>query len=211
MSRLHQVAAITACVAVIGCGGFSLVTIRKGPIPKPAQTPEVEGKPGHCGVERWAIKTLTDPQAAKVSFRAHPVTIAALRRLPAPKLLGSSRIAPTELQAFTVSATLVAWKLEGDLDFHLVLQDEHGATMIAEIPSPTCTQHSRVRAQVLLARSTTQAALGTPSSVRFLTVKRAVQVTGVGFFDFLHGQRGVAPNGIELHPVTQIVFAKGSP
>jgi hypothetical protein len=26
-------------------------------------------------------------------------------------------------------------------------------------------------------------------------------IEGVGFLDFLHGQRGVAPNGIELHPV----------
>jgi hypothetical protein len=26
-------------------------------------------------------------------------------------------------------------------------------------------------------------------------------VTGVGFFDAMHGQAGVAPNGIELHPV----------
>ncbi len=29
---------------------------------------------------------------------------------------------------------------------------------------------------------------------------RAV-VVGVAFFDFLHGQSGVAPNGIELHPI----------
>jgi hypothetical protein len=33
-----------------------------------------------------------------------------------------------------------------------------------------------------------------------------VRVTGVGFFDFLHGQRGVAPNGIELHPVLEVEF-----
>ena len=26
-------------------------------------------------------------------------------------------------------------------------------------------------------------------------------ITGVGFFDFQHGRRGVAPNAIELHPV----------
>ena len=26
-------------------------------------------------------------------------------------------------------------------------------------------------------------------------------IDGVGFFDRLHGQAGVAPNGIELHPV----------
>jgi hypothetical protein len=31
-----------------------------------------------------------------------------------------------------------------------------------------------------------------------------VEVTGVGFFDFMHEQRGVAPNGIELHPVLDI-------
>ena len=31
------------------------------------------------------------------------------------------------------------------------------------------------------------------------------QVTGVAFFDFLHGQTGVAPNGIELHPVLDFI------
>jgi hypothetical protein len=33
-----------------------------------------------------------------------------------------------------------------------------------------------------------------------------VTVTGVGFFDRIHGQTGVAPNGIELHPVLDIQF-----
>ena len=33
-----------------------------------------------------------------------------------------------------------------------------------------------------------------------------IRVTGVGFFDYLHGQRGVAPNGIELHPVLDVEF-----
>jgi len=33
-----------------------------------------------------------------------------------------------------------------------------------------------------------------------------VTVTGVGFFDFLHGQTGVAPNGIELHAVLDVQF-----
>jgi len=36
-----------------------------------------------------------------------------------------------------------------------------------------------------------------------------VTVVGVGFFDILHGQTGVAPNAIELHPVLQICFGKG--
>ena len=33
-----------------------------------------------------------------------------------------------------------------------------------------------------------------------------VTVTGVAFFDILHGQEGVAPNGIELHPILAISF-----
>ncbi len=31
-------------------------------------------------------------------------------------------------------------------------------------------------------------------------------VTGVGFFDFKHGQSGVAPNAIELHPILAIRY-----
>lgn len=35
------------------------------------------------------------------------------------------------------------------------------------------------------------------------------RVTGVAFFDYQHGQTGVAPNAIELHPVLE--FACLSP
>jgi hypothetical protein len=34
-------------------------------------------------------------------------------------------------------------------------------------------------------------------------------VTGVAFFDFQHGQTGVAPNGIELHPILAFTCATG--
>jgi hypothetical protein len=33
-----------------------------------------------------------------------------------------------------------------------------------------------------------------------------VTVTGVAFFDTQHGQEGVAPNAIELHPILTITF-----
>jgi hypothetical protein len=42
-------------------------------------------------------------------------------------------------------------------------------------------------------------------------VNQPVQITGVGFFDFIHGQTGVAPNGIELHPVLSISFGIETP
>jgi hypothetical protein len=51
------------------------------------------------------------------------------------------------------------------------------------------------------ARSAIIAACGQPSSSHFTDLNGTATVTGVGFFDFPHGQTGVAPNAIELHPV----------
>jgi len=31
-----------------------------------------------------------------------------------------------------------------------------------------------------------------------------VRITGVECFDYIHGQRGVVPNGVELHPVLNV-------
>jgi hypothetical protein len=44
-------------------------------------------------------------------------------------------------------------------------------------------------------------ACGQLSSSEFDYLRGTATVTGVGFFDFNHGQTGVAPNAIELHPV----------
>jgi len=33
-----------------------------------------------------------------------------------------------------------------------------------------------------------------------------VRITGVGFFDYVRNQRGVAPNGVELLPVLDVEF-----
>ena len=35
------------------------------------------------------------------------------------------------------------------------------------------------------------------------------RVTGVAFFDFDHGQTGVAPNAIELHPILRFACLTG--
>jgi uncharacterized membrane protein len=48
------------------------------------------------------------------------------------------------------------------------------------------------------------------ATTSFQTANIPVKVTGVGMFDFLHGQTGVAPNGIELHAVLDIVFNPGA-
>src|SRR5438046_6834623 len=117
------------------------------------------------------------------------------------RLSADQRIGPIETQTYKVRARLISYKLEQDGDFHIVIADveDPGKTMIAEIPSPDCagacaSAHVEEfrRARAVIMEISNQA-----SSV-------SVVVTGVGFFDFLHGQTGAAPNGIELHPVLKI-------
>jgi len=166
----------------------------------------------HCGTERWAVKTLSDPDSAGVNFSPRPVTVAWLTSRPAPQVLPEdSRIAPLEFQAFTVRAHLIGVKEEDDRDFHLLLADieDPSSTMIAEIPSGECSAacSSRYASSFEDARREVESQLGMPAD-RFTDTRGdvIVDVTGIAFFDFFHRQRGVAPNAIELHPVLSIRF-----
>jgi hypothetical protein len=42
-------------------------------------------------------------------------------------------------------------------------------------------------------------------SRRVARLCRRARLGGVAFFDYLHGQTGVAPNRIELHPILDFV------
>jgi hypothetical protein len=134
-----------------------------------------------------------------------PTTIANLTGLPKPASLPSNnRIAPTETTVYSITATLTLYKHETDADYHVVLSD--GArTMIVESADLGCVgPGSPLATGIQNARTELDAQL-TPTS-SFKSANVPVTVTGVGFFDFLHGQTGVAPNGIELHPLLDVRF-----
>lgn len=175
--------------------------------PRPAP-PIVCGE--RCGKERWEVKTLSDPDSSAVNFSPQDTTVAWLVSLDAPRPLPPhGRVAPIETQVFQVTAFLIGVSEEEDRDFHIVIADlaDPSKTMIVEIPSSVCSgacASSHV-AEFEEARATVVGTLGEPSA-RFKRVSQRVVVTGVGFFDFLHGQTGVARNGIELHPVLRIEF-----
>jgi hypothetical protein len=164
-----------------------------------------------CGVERWSVKTGTDADSGLVNTSVSTsTTIANMRALTAPGTLpANNRVQPTEATVFTINATLTEYKLETDSDYHIVIADASGNTMITEIPSPSCVgTGSPFAAAISSARAKFDAQLHATTS--FQTANVPVQIKGVGFFDFLHGQTGVAPNGVELHPVLDIVFNPGS-
>jgi hypothetical protein len=140
-----------------------------------------------CGVERWTVKTLQDRPRLLPS---RVVTIAYLVSRRPPAALPDTRL-PFERHIFRVTAAVTLLRPEDDGDLHLVLSDARGRTMIAESPaSPSCASRATPLRRRQMARAR--------KHVRLCAKAR---VTGVGFFDYDHGQTGVAPNAIELHPV----------
>lgn len=156
-----------------------------------------------CGVERTPVKTLNDPSVHEIHFVPQETTVHALREPKQPPNLRT--INPYlrldgEKQVYTVKALLIGYKRESDQDYHLVLADpvDRKKTMIAEIPAPACG-NKKYAAQFKAAAAFIES-LG-HATPKFKTLEKPlpVTVTGVAFFDFIHGQTGVAPNGMELH------------
>jgi len=197
---------VPACVfALTLCAAQGEAQLQKFPS-FPAKTCGVQ-----CGSERWIVKALADGDAGKVDLTPQTATVADMLKLvrpPSSQLPIDGRFEPVELKTFKVVATLAGFKLEDDHDFHLVIADPANSksTFIAEIPDPGCSRvcQSKQVAQIKAARDKFVAKLGQPGA--FKTVKVPVTITGVAFFDFRHGQTGVAPNAIELHPVVDIEF-----
>ncbi|MGZ4371909.1 MAG: hypothetical protein ACXVRZ_13140 [Gaiellaceae bacterium] len=138
-----------------------------------------------CGVERWAVKTLQDRPHLLLNRRT---TVRYLVTRRAPSHLPSTRL-PFEHHVFTVIAGVTFVREEADSDYHFILQ-EGRYHMIAEAPAPYCDRGAKPLYHLEMATARRAAR----------TCVRA-RVTGVAFFDFDHGQTGVAPNAIELHPI----------
>jgi hypothetical protein len=180
------------------------------------------------GVYRWAVKTVSDDAAdALKSAVPTDAKIADLIALPAPHVtLGLARQPGAESSVFQLTATLVAFKPEADQDYHLVIHDDAGNSMIVEIPDPSIlTPSCRFAAEITAARQAFDSQFGLqmkqlqaamalmtaqpgqkPPPLMITNVNVPVRVIGVGYFDEIHGQTGVAPNGLELHPILSIEF-----
>src|SRR5215470_2728768 len=90
-----------------------------------------------CGVERWSVKTGTDADAGLVNLNSSTsTTITSMRAFTAPNPIpANNRVSPAETTVWVINATLTVFKLESDSDYHLVIQDASGNTMITEIPA----------------------------------------------------------------------------
>jgi hypothetical protein len=149
-------------------------------------------------VERWPVKILIDDDTAAIQYIPAASSVGELGDLPKPSvaLPDARRLAPHERTVFLIRAILKQVISETDGDLHLVLQDTDDSTrfMVAEIPDSACAVGSSHAGIFAEARRALRAA---PRGA-------IIEVEGVGFFDILHGQRGAAPNGFELHPILRL-------
>jgi hypothetical protein len=181
--------------------------------PTPEARPSARYPSAACGSERWTVKTLSDAAAAKIDLaKLKPTTVEGLRHLKVPKNLEatSARRAGAEKTVYTVQGLLMSMKREEDSDIHLVIADPRlGGSMIVELPSDACDVAAVPAARLMMtqARVDLAAACGGEPGASPVTLTGSATITGIGFFDLIHGQAGVGPNGIELHPVLSFASA----
>ena len=158
-----------------------------------------------CPVERAAVKVGADVDVSLINLAPLPATIETLRAIPAPRPLPQERrLAPVEMTVYSVAATIIAYRVTSEGNVHLVLADAEGKTIVAQIPDPACAGGSRFLDAITDVRRGFLTRF--PATEAFTFTRLPVEVRGVGLFDFLQGQYGLAPNGLSLYPVIDINF-----
>ena len=160
-----------------------------------------------CPVQRADIKMGNDSAATEITLeQSTATTIEQLAEFPRPKPISRTRrFDPAETTYWTVNGVLTDFALEDDSDYHLVVRDERGKTLIAEIPDPACVRaDSPFYDGIENARRQFEARY-TPTR-KFRAVSVRVELSGIGMFDPSHGQNGAADNDLELHPVLNVSF-----
>jgi hypothetical protein len=140
-----------------------------------------------CGVERWATKTLQDRPRL---LRVQATTLAHLVSVPRPAHVPAWRL-PFERHIYSVVASATFIREESDQDLHIVLRSGSKHLIAEAANAPFCTSNATAYRKLQMRRAR--------RVVRHYCAR--ARVVGVAFWDFYHGQTGVAPNVIELHPM----------
>lgn len=166
---------------------------------------------GYCGQELADVKQLRDSGAGQINFTPVVSSIADLQKLnngkPNPVVTRNA----DERKVVTINVHLDKMKGEADSDIHVGVSDGNGNTMIVEFVAPQCEGSLKAN-EMTQARADLFSECGTPVGSTFTNFSgQSATVTGVVFFDKIHGQYDVASNGVELHPVLSFKGCSGQP
>lgn len=202
--------------------GYTVVTPPPPPMPTPTPTPSPTPSPAAtpsrtpdspCDGYRWPMKVATDPGAASIILNnVVDTTIGTQSAIAAPVANNiTQRISPVETTVYQLTnVTLIRIQKSIDLDYHLVVQDQKGKTMITESSDPSCAPpgSSALSSQISTARQQIDTAIPNVST-NALDPNETVTLRGVGFWDFAPNfATGQAKNGIEIHPIIDICFGR---
>lgn len=161
-----------------------------------------------CGVERWAVKTCYDADTSKIDFsKVVESSVAYQRSLTKPTLPGdnTTRLA-SEDTVYVLNVQMMKIKLEDDQDIHVEVCTigNTSETMVAEVVNPECPNIINTSRYATFKTLRDWFVATYSPTTSFKTINVNARITGVGFFDFLHGQTGIPPNGREIHPILSI-------
>ena len=152
------------------------------------------------GVERWDIKTLNDSLSVKIEFKNIIYSnVKDLNLIQRPYNIknNTSRLS-FEFNVFLIKCKVLEYLKQDDGDYHLIVSD---------IKNP----EFKMIVEIIMPKYGNKIYYKEFKHVRdfFNKLKRKIinynfEITGVGFFDLIHNQKGKALNYLELHPVLSI-------
>jgi len=169
-----------------------------------------------CGTERWDVKTLQDTASARINWTPIQSDVKSLinfiQTVEAKRKRGSvvpdtenKKRLGLEFNVYTIKCKVREYKKEDDGDYHLVLMDlsDTTKTMVGEILNPKCEElkNSKYLSAFQNVREDFESYIIPNKKIQ----SGIYELTGVCFFDFPHGQLGVAPNAVELHPIMNLI------
>jgi hypothetical protein len=190
-------------------GSFALIFLAAGAAAAAAAGNHLSAPTAaRCGGSTWRLKTFSDSQRRQVDLKAAPTTLHDILERPGPSRALSQRRTPFQRQLWGVYAQTTKYKMDSTGSVRLVLYD-HNSYMNAVIPSPTClSAKTRDRADIEAAWRLFVTKCGKPSA-NWQPFGGVLLVRGIGFWTGKEQERGTAPNGAELHPVTGLQVVVG--
>ena len=154
------------------------------------------------------MKTFSDAQRRQVDVKAQSTTVGDILQRPGPGRALAQRRTPFQRQVWGVYAQITKYKMDDTGSVRLVLYDDN-SYMNAVIPSPTClSPKTRDRADIEAAWRLFVTKCGRPGP-NWQSFGGVLLVRGIGFWTRKQQERGTAPNGAELHPVTGLQVIVG--
>jgi hypothetical protein len=182
---------VISIMALVGCGPKADEPAPSSARPKPSPA-------------RLAVKTATDPDAAKIDLTPRHTTIEEIAATQGGDQV-SGRTGPFETSTWEVDATIKSVQLKKDGDYYMVLQGEKGGQTVIEVPDPATCKGSPLEADITSARREIEARYHPTADVKNVNDKATLK--GVGFLGWGNkstGAKGKA--GARLMPGTGIKF-----